>query len=217
MPANNPDEISDPSTNKQQEKRRPNRWILAFSFITSVLFAGSLIWGYSERNRVKTLENELLDARSSTPIVQTTQSCEEIVKPTEQETANYSNGSELIISNFKAAFESGDYEQVRALFTDDGVLTTASNVHDAIMTDDTSHLADRVDEQEFIRLATIHGDRSQEFIILGDPLMIGDNTLAFAWEWGDGVNGTALLHLRNGKIVICILNPAQYQIPFTGK
>jgi hypothetical protein len=79
------------------------------------------------------------------------------------------------------------------------------------MKGDTSNLADRVGESEFTRLATVH--RGQELTILGDPLMIGDNTLAFAWQWSDGVDGTALLHLRNGKIVICILNPSQYRIP----
>lgn len=121
--------------------------------------------------------------------------------------------SEKILTEFKIAFESGEYEQVKALFTEDGVLTTASNVHYAIIKDDTSQLSERVDEKEFKRLATLHG--GENFNILGEPLSVGDNTLAFAWEWSTSrINGTALLHLRDGKIVICILNPAQYHIPF---
>lgn len=215
MSTQNPNEISDSSHNIGNGDRNPKLWLFVYSFIMLVLLAVSLYWGYSQQNRADELESALLDVNLSPPIVEETQSFEEIMEPTEQETSNYARGSESLIANFKAAFASGDYEQVRELFTDDGVLTTASNVHEAIMTGDTSHLADRVDEQEFIRLATVHG--GQDFTILGDPLMIGDNTLAFAWEWGDGVHGTALLHIRNGKIVICILNPAQYRIPFTGK
>lgn len=211
MSAHDPNEISDPSDDKRNGSRKPNFWLFVFSLIMLVLLAASLLWGYSERNRADELENALLATSSSTPIVEETQSCEEIIEPTEEEASYYARGSESIIANFKAAFESGDYEQVRALFTDDGVLTTAANVHEAIMKGNTGNLADRVGESEFTRLATVH--RGQELTILGNPLMIGDNTLAFAWQWSDGVNGTALLHLRNGKFVICILNPSQYRIP----
>lgn len=126
-----------------------------------------------------------------------------------------SDWSEADLTAFKSAFESGDYDQVRALFAEDGVLTTAANIHDAILTDDTSRLADRIDEAEFRRLATLHG--GEEFRILGTPLQVGDNTVAFAWKWSEGISGTALLHLRDGKIVIAVLNPSQYHIPFAGE
>lgn len=115
---------------------------------------------------------------------------------------------------FEEAFESGEYDQVRALFTDDGVLTTASNIHEAVAKNSTENLADRVGENEFRRLSTLHG--AEDFQILGTPVQVGDNTVTFAWAWdGGSPSGTALLHLREGKIVICILNPSQYSIPFT--
>lgn len=191
MSAHNLNDASEHSDNHTKRGKIPI-WFMILFCVLLVLFVISVFWGYSERNQVSELEDL-------------------------EESSNYSSGSETIIEDFKEAFASGDYEKVRALFTDDGVLTTASNVHDSIMRGDTSGLADRVDEREFIRLATLHGSQGQEFTILGDPLMVGENTLAFAWEWGDGVNGTALLHLRDGKIVICILNPSQYQIPYFGE
>ena len=115
---------------------------------------------------------------------------------------------------FVEAFESGEYDKVRALFTDDGVLTTASNIHEAVAMNSTEDLSDRVGEYEFRRLATLHG--AEDFQILGTPIQVGENTVAFGWAWeGGSPSGTAILHLRDGKIVICILNPSQYSIPFT--
>jgi hypothetical protein len=116
------------------------------------------------------------------------------------------------LSAFEAAFESGDYDQVRALFTDDGILTTAWNTI-GLYYGDTAELGTwDVNGSEFRRLASLHG--GEDFTVLGDPIQVGDNTVAFGWEWSSGVSGTALLHLRDGKIVVAILNPSQARIPF---
>lgn len=181
-------EKKDPITKENYENGyggKLNKVVNAVQIALLMLFSSSILWGCSDNKTA----------------------------PPEQAIAANAGTSASILPAFEEAFESGEYEQVRALFTEDGVLTTASNVHDAIIRGDASQLADRVDEDEFRRLATIHG--GEDFNILGEPLPVGENTLAFAWEWGTDVSGTALMHLREGKIVICILNPSQYQIPFT--
>jgi len=116
------------------------------------------------------------------------------------------------LSAFEAAFESGDYDQVRALFTDDGILTTAWNTIGLYYGDTPALGTWDVNGSEFRRLATLHG--GEDFTVLGDPIQVGDNTVAFGWEWSSGVSGTALLHLRDGKIVVAVLNPSQAPIPF---
>ena len=160
-----------------------NRGLLIISIVLFILTIALAVWGLSERQSTNPPAEALTDA----------------------------DWSEADLSAFISAFESGNYEKVRALFTEDGVLTTAANTHDAIITGDTSRLADRVDEAEFRRLATLHG--GEKLQILSQPIQVGDNTVAFAWKWSSGVSGTALLHLRDGKIVIAVLNPSQYRIP----
>ena len=114
---------------------------------------------------------------------------------------------------FEEAFESGEYDQVRALFTDDGVLTTTNNIHEAVAMNSTENLADRVGETEFRRLATLHG--TEDFQILGTPIQVGDNSVAFAWAWeGGSPSGTGILKLRDGKIAICILSASQAPLPY---
>jgi len=171
----------------QADRGSVNRGLLALSIALAIAAVALALWGASERRRANHLAESLTGA----------------------------DWSEPELSAFKSAFESGEYEEVKSLFTEDGVLTTASNTHDAIYRGDTSRLADRVDEDEFRRLATVHG--GEAFQILGQPVQVGDNTVAFGWKWGDWVSGTALLHLRDGKIVIAILNPSQYSIPFGGE
>ncbi len=164
------------------------RWYAAVVIGLIVVAVGLAAWGLSERQRANGLAAAAADTDS---------------------------WAVADLAAFEAAFESGDYEQVRALFAEDGVLTTASNAHYAIYHDDTSHLAERVGEAEFRRLATLHG--GEDFQILGTPVQVGENTVAFAWQWDDGwVSGTGLLHLRDGKIVIAVLNPSQYHIPVGG-
>jgi len=182
------DSITPTQSDKAQVVRGSvNRGLLILSIVLAISTIALAVWGFSERQRANHLAESLTGA----------------------------DWSEADLSAFKSAFESGNYEEVRSLFTEDGVLTTAANFHDAIFRGDTSRLADRVDEDEFRRLATVHG--GENFQILGQPIRVGDNTVAFGWKWGDGVSGTALLHLRDGKIVIAVLNPSQYSIPFGGE
>ena len=116
------------------------------------------------------------------------------------------------LSAFEAAFESGDYDHVRALFIDDGILTTAWNTI-GLYRGDTAALGTwDGNGSEFRRLATLHG--GADYTVLGDPIQVGDNTVAFGWEWSSGVSGTAPLHLRDGKIVDAALNPSHARIPF---
>jgi hypothetical protein len=185
-----------------------NRGQLVLSVVMLVVIIALAYWAFSERRRANELATDLNHAETTIEAVEESSTggdCD----------LDMTGWSEADLAAFTSAFESGDYDQVRALFTEDGVLTTAANVHDAIVTGDTSRLADRVDEAEFRRLATLHG--GEEFHILGLPTQVGDNTVAFGWKWSGGVSGTALLHLRDGKIVIAVLNPSQYRIPFAGE
>ena len=118
------------------------------------------------------------------------------------------------LSAFEAAVESGDYDQFRALFTDDGIITTAWNTI-ALYYGETAELGQwEVDSPGFKVMASLH--RGDDMTVVGTPIQIGDNTVAFGWEFASGVSGTALLHLRDGKIVVAILNPSQAPIPFMG-
>jgi hypothetical protein len=118
------------------------------------------------------------------------------------------------LAAWEAASESGDYEQMRALFTDDGIITTAWNTI-GLYYGETSELGTwDVNGSEFRRIATVHG--GEDFTVLGTPVQVGSNTVAFGWEWSSGISGTALLHLRDGKIVVAVLNPSQAPIPFQG-
>lgn len=182
------DSITSAQSDKAQiVRRRVNHVLLILLIALIVLTIVLATWGFSERQQVSQLAESMIE----------------------------DGWSEADLSAFKSAFESGNYEEVRSLFTEDGVLTTAANVHSAILRGDTSQLADRVDEKEFRRLATLHG--GEDFQILGQPIQVGNNAVAFGWKWGEWVSGTALLHLRGGKIVIAILNPSQYSIPFGGE
>lgn len=182
------DSITSAQSDKAQVVRRSVNCVLPILLITLiVLTIGLVTWGFSERQQESQLAESIIG----------------------------DDCSKADLSAFKSAFESGNYEEVRSLFTEDGVLTTTANVHSAIFRGDISQLADRVDEKEFRRLATLHG--GEDFQILGQPIQVGNNAVAFGWKWGDWVSGTALLHLREGKIVIAILNPSQYSIPFGGE
>jgi hypothetical protein len=118
------------------------------------------------------------------------------------------------LSAFEAAYESGDYEQVRALFTDDGIITTAWNTIGLYYGETAQSGTWEVDGAEFMRFVGLHA--GEDMTVVGTPIQIGDNTVAFGWEWSSGVSGTALLHLRDGKIVVAVLNPSQAPIPFYG-
>jgi hypothetical protein len=100
---------------------------------------------------------------------------------------------------------------VRALFTDDGIITTARTTT-GLYYGETSELGTwDVSGSEFRRIATLHG--GEEHTVLGTPIQVGNNTVAFGWEWSSGISGTALLHLRDGKVVVAVINPSQAPIP----
>ena len=116
------------------------------------------------------------------------------------------------LSAWEAAFESGDYDQVRALFTDDGIITTTGNIM-ALYYGETAEVGQwEVDSPGFKWFAGAEG--GGDMTVVGTPIQIGDNTVAFGWAWSSGISGTALLHLRDGKIVVAIVNPSQAPIPF---
>jgi hypothetical protein len=121
------------------------------------------------------------------------------------------------LSAFKAALESGDVATLRALFTPDGVLTTASNIF-GLYNGEKGELGQwGVNSDGFAYLATVHGGGT--FTIVGTPVEVQasgnaayDKTAVFGWRWNDGTAGTGLLHFRNGKIVEAILDPSQVSI-----
>jgi hypothetical protein len=89
---------------------------------------------------------------------------------------------------------------VRALFTYDVIITTAWNTIGLCYGDTAEPGTWDVNGSEFRRLAGVHG--GEDMTVLGTPIQVGDNTVAFGFEWSSGVSGTALLHLRDGKIVM---------------
>ena len=174
--------------------KNPQR-LVALSVILALAVVGLSIWGLSERSRADDLAKALAAV---------------------EEGAVDQNGWPVAdLSAFESAFESGDYEEVRALFTDDGILTTAANTHWALYRGEASEGEQSVNGAEFRRIATLH--KGEDLTILGTPIQVGDNTIAFAWQWGSGyLSGTGILHLRDGKIVVAIFNPSQFKIPFGG-
>jgi hypothetical protein len=118
------------------------------------------------------------------------------------------------LSAFEAAFESGDYDQVRALFTDDGIMTTAWNTIGLYYGDTWESGTWDVNGSGFKDMVSTH--RGEDMTVLGTPIQVGDNTVAFGLEWSSGVSGTALLHLRDGKIVVAVFNPSQAPITWKG-
>lgn len=187
-----------------------SRSLVALSVFLALAAIGLGIWGYTEHVRAS-----LLSIPTASPTAAPTTTSTPI--PTPAPTDNLSGWSIADLSAFESAFESGNYEKVRALFTDDGVLTTLSNAHYAFYNGEVLEGVDtRVGGKEFRRLASLHG--GSNFTILGTPIQVGDNTVAFGWQWSTPgsaffLNGTAILHLRqDGKIVIAMLNPSQVRI-----
>jgi hypothetical protein len=108
------------------------------------------------------------------------------------------------LSEYEAAFESGDVERVAALFTDDGILATAG---DLLAGADLDSL--RVGSEEFRSLAMRH--RGADMKVLGTPIMVekyGFQTAVFAGQWGDAIKFTVMLHLQDGKIALHIIDLA---------
>ena len=113
------------------------------------------------------------------------------------------------VAAFKTAYESGDLETVKGIFTDDGFMTTTANVHELYHGDD-SHLGtwDK-NGAEFERLASIHHGE----MIITQAIEVGDRAVAFDWAWEDFASGTAVLHLRGDQIVVAVLAVTEFDIP----
>ncbi len=121
-----------------------------------------------------------------------------------------------IVTAFVKAMNSFEYANVRALFTRDGVLTTTANTHFSIYRDKLPVPGQRVDGAEFRRLIGAHQGMHDTMKTLGTPIEVGTNTVVFAFSFATGITGTAMFNLRNGKIVIGVLQASQYHIPFGG-
>lgn len=118
-----------------------------------------------------------------------------------------------IVQEFEKAYESGDLGQVQELFTEDGMITTASNVYGMHAGETVDVGVGFVDGPDFERLAWLHG--GEDLTIVGTPIQVEDNTVAFGWRWSSGGSGTAQLYLRDGKVVVAILNVSQVPIPWS--
>lgn len=112
------------------------------------------------------------------------------------------------VAAFKAAYESGDVEQVKDLFADDGIITTTDKTHD-LYWGGTRHLGTWDKEgTEFRRLASIHhGEMAITRVIEMDGLF------AFDWDWEDFASGTAVLHMRDDEIAVAMLSVSGDRIP----
>lgn len=183
------------------------RALVALSAFLALAAVGLGIWGYSEHVRANQLAAPIA-APTATLTSSPTATLTSV--PTATLTATPSGWSIADLSAFESAFESGKDDRVRALFTENGIITTAGDIYEAFLTGELEGAADaRVGSKSFHRLAVLHG--GQDFTILGTPVQVEDDTVAFGFRWSDGTRGTALLHLRrDGKIIIAILNPTNY-------
>lgn len=120
------------------------------------------------------------------------------------------SASELppILQEFEAAYEARDFDRVRALYTDDGIFITTGSIHAIYHGSETELGTLDVDGQEFRRVATLHSGDLQIF----DAVQVGDRAVSFGWQWSDFAAGTGVLHLRDGRIVVCSLAVTQSEI-----
>ncbi len=112
-----------------------------------------------------------------------------------------------IVAQFKAAYESGDLEQIKALYTDDGILATTDDVWDMYSSGRVPEGQLDTEGAEFKRRGSIHHGE----LIITEAVQLG-RTAAFDWEWQDFASGTAVLHLRDDKIVVAILAVSEVEI-----
>jgi hypothetical protein len=197
-------------------------WLIAAVLVLALTATALAAWGYSEANRAEDLAADVAVAEVEAAALESDLAAAtvEVASLQSRVAAAATQGVEpegwtiADLAAFEAAFESSDYEQVRALFADDGIITTAWNTI-GLYYGETSELGTwDVNGSEFRRIATLHG--GEEFTVLGTPIQVGNNTVAFGWKWSSGISGTALLHLRDGKIVVAVFNPSQAPIPFQG-
>jgi len=113
------------------------------------------------------------------------------------------------VAAFKTAYESGDLEMVKGIFTDDGIITTTDKTFDLYYGRD--YWLGRLDKNgaEFERLASIHHGE----MIITQAIEVGERAVAFDWAWEDFASGTAILHLRGDQIVVAVLAVTEFDIP----
>ena len=105
------------------------------------------------------------------------------------------------VAAFKTAYESGDLETVRGIFTDDGFITTMGNVYDLYYDGDFHRGTWDRNGEEFERLASLHHGE----MLITEVIEVGDRAVAFDWAWEDFASGTANLYLRGDQIVVAVL------------
>jgi hypothetical protein len=113
-----------------------------------------------------------------------------------------------IVAEFNTAYESGDIEQIRALYVDDGILISTDDMH-AIFYGDTSYFGLLgLDGSEFVRRASINSGEMEIY----SPVAVGEKAVSFGWAWADFASGTATLHLRDGRIALAVLTVTEVEI-----
>lgn len=110
-----------------------------------------------------------------------------------------------ILTEFKAAYESGDLDRIRDLYVEDGIFSTAGDVYELYYGSDSIQGTLGLHGSEFERRASIHSGELEVF----DPVVVGDTTVGFGWRWSDFASGTGTMKLRDGKIVVLNLFVAE--------
>ena len=206
---------------------KSSRWQLIVIIILLVIIISGAVWSINLQQRADQFAADLEDALTNLEDAQNeavaalaaVEDCEEEKDDAlaDLAVANAMLNPEMpeILAAYEVAFESGDYEQVRALFTDDGVLTKVDHVHSAIATDSTALLNDRIDEGAFYRLAVFHG-RNGEALKIKDWQVVG-NSITFRWNWGGKAYGQGIIFMRGDKIALHIISLAAdgFSLPFT--
>lgn len=112
------------------------------------------------------------------------------------------------VEAFKTAYESGDLDTIKDLYTEDGIITTTDKIHDLYWGNDLWLGQWDKEGSEFARLASIHRGE----LVITDAIEVGERTVAFDWAWEDFASGTAILHLRGDKIAVAVLSVSQKEI-----
>ncbi len=201
------------------------RWQLIVIIILLLALIGGAVWSINLQQRADKLAAELgealtdlEDAQSEVAVaLAAVEGCNEEKDDAlaDLAVANAMLNPEMpeILVAYEAAFESGDYEQVRDLFTEDGVLLGVGEVHNAVATDSTALLNSRVDEGEFYRLAVFHGRAGGDLKI--KDWQVSGKSITFRWSWGGNIHGQGIIYMRGDKIAIHILTLADSYLPFT--
>ena len=191
-----------------------SRLYTIISIVLVLGIIGSVIWGFTQKKRADQLAVDLADTLAA--VDEALSEKDTALTSLEEANAILNQDPPQIISDYKAAHDSGEYEQVRALFTDDGIVLLTPDIHWVFANDTLDHFNvrnRRVDEGEFFRLATFHGKLEQELVIR-DWLIFGQNIVVFNWDWPNSISGTTLLNLRDGKIVLAVMSTTRDYISF---